>query len=98
MYMTALRDHSAADWLQAAFHALRTGGVAAVKIEPLARSLGLTKGSFYWHFRDREALLDALLAEWERRAGERILARIESAGKSPQERLSLLFETVIREG
>jgi AcrR family transcriptional regulator len=72
--------------------------VEAVKVEPLARALGLTKGSFYWHFRDREALLAELLAEWERRAGERILARIEAAGKSPEERLSLLFETVIREG
>jgi AcrR family transcriptional regulator len=98
MEMAATRDHTAADWLQAAFPALRSGGVEAVKVEPLARSLGLTKGSFYWHFRDREALLEALLAEWERRAGERILARIEGAGRSPEERLSLLFETVIREG
>lgn len=96
--MVATRDRGAADWLQAAFQALRAGGVEAVKVEPLARALGLTKGSFYWHFRDRDALLEALLAEWERRAGHRILARIEAAGSSPEARLSLLFETVIREG
>lgn len=96
--MTATRDHGTADWLQAAFQALRAGGVEAVKVEPLARALGLTKGSFYWHFRDRDALLEALLAEWESRAGARILARIEAAGSSPEARLSLLFETVIREG
>jgi len=86
------------DWLQAAFQALREGGVEAVKVEPLARRLGLTKGSFYWHFRDREALLAALLEEWENRAGARILARLDAAGRTPEERLDMLLETVIREG
>jgi AcrR family transcriptional regulator len=53
------------DWLRAARLALLHGGPDAVRVEPLARALGVTKGSFYWHFRDRRALLEALLREWE---------------------------------
>ena len=51
--------------MRAARRALLTGGPAAVRVEPLAAALGVTKGSFYWHFADRGALLEALLAEWE---------------------------------
>ena len=54
------RDH----WLRAARLALLHNGPEAVRVEPLARDLGVTKGSFYWHFRDRGALLEALLVEW----------------------------------
>ena len=49
----------AAAWEEAALAALETQGVAGVAIEPLARALGVTKGSFYWHFVDRAALLQA---------------------------------------
>ncbi|HKQ56888.1 MAG TPA: helix-turn-helix domain-containing protein, partial [Candidatus Eisenbacteria bacterium] len=54
-----------ADWLRAARLALLHQGRDAVRVEPLARTLGVTKGSFYWHFKDRRALLEALLREWE---------------------------------
>lgn len=54
-------------WLRAATQTLADSGVDGVKVESLARQLGLTKGSFYWHFKDRRALLDALLEHW--RAG-----------------------------
>jgi AcrR family transcriptional regulator len=53
------------DWMRAARLALLEGGPSAVRVETLARKLGVSKGSFYWHFRDREALLEALLREWE---------------------------------
>lgn len=53
------------DWLRAGRLALLKQGPDAVRVEPLARELGITKGSFYWHFRDRNDLLEALLAEWE---------------------------------
>ncbi|HYX69323.1 MAG TPA: helix-turn-helix domain-containing protein [Terriglobales bacterium] len=53
------------DWLRAARLALLHGGPDAVRIEKLARDLKVTKGSFYWHFRDRSALLEGLLREWE---------------------------------
>ncbi len=53
------------DWLRAARLALLHAGPEAVAVEPLARDLRVTKGSFYWHFRDRGDLLETLLAEWE---------------------------------
>ena len=52
-------------WLKAARKALLLTGPSGVRVESLARVLGVTKGSFYWHFRDRGELLAALLAEWE---------------------------------
>lgn len=55
-----------ADWLSAARHALITGGVDAIKVERLAKALNVTRGGFYWHFRDRDDLLNALLASWEK--------------------------------
>ena len=51
-------------WVAAAFDALADGGIDAVRVEPLAKALGITKGSFYWHFADRRALLDAMLDAW----------------------------------
>lgn len=56
------------DWMRAARLALLEGGVGSVRVEKLARELGVTKGSFYWHFSDRGALLEALLEEWESEA------------------------------
>jgi AcrR family transcriptional regulator len=54
----------AAAWIAAAFDALAAGGIDAVRVEPLAKALGITKGSFYWHFADRRALLEAMLSAW----------------------------------
>lgn len=54
----------AAAWIAAAFDVLANGGIDAVRVEPLAKALGITKGSFYWHFADRRALLDAMLRSW----------------------------------
>lgn len=53
-----------AAWIAAALDALADGGVDSVRVEPLAKTLKVTKGSFYWHFADRRALLDAMLAHW----------------------------------
>ena len=64
------RDLGRDDWLQAARLALLHGGVEAVRVEKLARNLGVTKGSFYWHFKDRDELLELLLREWESEAQE----------------------------
>jgi AcrR family transcriptional regulator len=51
-------------WIAVAFDALADGGIDAVRVEPLAKALGITKGSFYWHFADRRALIDAMLESW----------------------------------
>lgn len=53
------------DWVDAARRALVAGGIASVKVDRLAAGLSVTRGSFYWHFRDRAELLTALLAHWE---------------------------------
>ena len=58
------------DWLRAARLALLRGGIGAVRVEKLSRSLHVTKGSFYWHFRDRDDLLELLLREWENEVAE----------------------------
>ena len=56
---------SADDWVAAAKDALVANGIGAVKVLPLAAQLGVTRGSFYWHFQSRQSLLDRLLDIWE---------------------------------
>lgn len=51
-------------WLDAAYEALVEGGVEAVRVMPLAANLSVSRTSFYWHFEDRDALLNALIAHW----------------------------------
>lgn len=63
--MTPDRSLDADRWAQAALDAFERGGAAAVAVEPIARALGVTKGSFYWHFKNRQALLAAAVARWE---------------------------------
>ncbi|MFT4742508.1 MAG: AcrR family transcriptional regulator [Yoonia sp.] len=53
-----------ADWLRSALHCLIKDGIDAVQITRLATSLGVSRGSFYWHFKLRQDLLDGLLEEW----------------------------------
>lgn len=53
------------DWLNAAFTRLSEQGIEAVRVEVLARDLRVSKGSFYWHFRDRGDLLERMLSRWE---------------------------------
>jgi AcrR family transcriptional regulator len=84
---------SAADWEQAALDMLAESGVAAVAVEALARRLGVTKGSFYWHFSTREALLQAALERWERRDERDVLAPIEAVS-DPRERIRALIREV----
>ncbi|MFI6364628.1 TetR/AcrR family transcriptional regulator [Nocardia sp. NPDC050630] len=85
---------SADDWAQAALDALAEGGLAAVAVEPIAKRLGTTKGSFYWHFKDRAALIDAALVRWEQRSTDDVIAEI-AVETDPAERLHRLFAQVI---
>jgi AcrR family transcriptional regulator len=82
------------DWIAAAAAVLADGGVEAVRVEALARGLGLTKGSFYWHFADRAALLAAVLEQWERAA--RALLAAAGAGGSAEERVTIFFRGLPR--
>jgi AcrR family transcriptional regulator len=74
-------------WVEASFDLLAEGGIDAVRIDPLAKRLGVTRGSFYWHFKDREALHKGMLKEWRKRASYRVGARIDSQTSAPDERL-----------
>jgi AcrR family transcriptional regulator len=84
---------SAADWEAAALSALSESGLAGVAVEPLARRLGVTKGSFYWHFQDREALLRAALGRWEADYTERVIEALAGVA-DPRERLVRLIADV----
>ena len=66
------------DWVDAALEAIADGGLAAVAVVPLAERLGATKGSFYWHFPSREALIEAALAAWEQTTTSAVIAEIEN--------------------
>ena len=98
MFMAKLPDRNGGDWIKAAGRRLASGGIAAVAVETLARDLSVTKGSFYWHFRDRAALLKALLADWEAGSTEPLLRRLAGAGEGPRARLGRLAATVASEG
>jgi len=82
------------EWIGAAAAALAEGGVAAVRVEAQARALGVTKGSFYWHFADRSALLDAVLERWE--SGARELLEGAAALPTPRQRVAALFRGLTR--
>ena len=87
---------SAADWAQGALDVIAEQGVAAVAVEPLARRLGVTKGSFYWHFPSRDALLQAALERWEQVEQETVFGSVEAVPE-PRERLRALFQVVAHE-
>ncbi|HEX7815637.1 helix-turn-helix domain-containing protein [Dyella sp.] len=87
---------SAEDWEDAALALIAEQGVGAVAVEALARQLGVTKGSFYWHFRTREALLQASLERWEQYGEREVIIQIESI-PNPRERLPELFRRVAHE-
>ncbi|MFD7841502.1 TetR/AcrR family transcriptional regulator [Nocardia sp. NPDC059764] len=66
-------------WIDAGLGALEAGGVDAVRVEALAKALGVTKGGFYGYFADRDALLTAMLDTWEREAVDDVLDEVERA-------------------
>jgi AcrR family transcriptional regulator len=79
-------------WIHAALQALAAGGPDAVRVETLAVSLGVSKGGFYWHFADRQALIREILDTWEKTGTEDIIARVESQPGDARARLRKLFE------
>jgi AcrR family transcriptional regulator len=78
-------------WIDEGLTALAAGGLDAVRIELLARSLGVTKGGFYGHFGDRPALLEEMLDAWERTMVDEVIERVEEEGEDPKARLERLF-------
>ena len=83
---------SAELWLEAAYDSLLEAGVDAVKILPLAKRLNLARTSFYWYFKDREALLEALLARWRDRNTGSIVQRSEAYAETIAEAVLNVFD------
>jgi AcrR family transcriptional regulator len=79
-------------WVHAALQALAAGGPDAVRVETLAVSLGVSKGGFYWHFADRQALLAEMLDTWEKTGTEDIIARVDSHPGDARAKLQKLFD------
>lgn len=90
------RSLTAEDWVWAGRCAIAEGGVGAVAVEPLARRLGVTKGSFYWHFSNRDALLEAVLERWEEESTEAVITAVGRIVE-PRERLGRLVEEAFTE-
>ena len=81
------------DWVDSAYARFRDGGISAVSVEAVARDMGATKGSFYWHFADRGELVDAVLARWEDLETERLIELVDQV-EDPTQRLAKLLEVI----
>jgi AcrR family transcriptional regulator len=84
-----------AAWTEAALDLLAIQGIDGVRVELLAKQLEVTKGSFYWHFKDRDALHETMLAHWRRQATLQLIERLERDGASPELRLRRLLRLPI---
>jgi AcrR family transcriptional regulator len=85
-------------WIEEGLRALGDGGPEAVRIEPLAQALGVSKGGFYWHFGDRQSLLEEMLDAWERTWVDEVIAAVEAEGEDARSRLIRLFALAAASG
>jgi len=92
----APRRLSRDDWAAAALTAIGQGGIDAVAVEPLAVKLAATKGSFYWHFRSRDELIEAALEVWEQRWTGAVIDFLEGL-EDPAERLRMLMTATFQD-
>jgi AcrR family transcriptional regulator len=86
------------DWIRGGLELLSTAGVEGVKIVPLAEQLGVTSGSFYWHFKNRRELHDALLDYWQRELTDAAIVAAKNFQGSAKERIWGLMEQVMDSG
>src|SRR4051794_13825800 len=84
---------SAKDWLDLGLRTLAKSGFTALKAEPLAKAMGVSRGSFYWHFKDIGAYHAAILKHWREVASEQIIANLEASSKDDNPLLLLLRRT-----
>ncbi len=88
------------DWLAEALEVLSSEGVGGVRVLSLAKSLGVTRGSFHWHFKNRDEFLEALLEYWRLEMTETVIEHIDriEIGGEPRERIRELAHYVVRTG
>ena len=87
--MAAITRTPRSRWIEEGLRALAAGGPDAVRVEALAQALGVTKGGFYGHFADRNALLEEMLDSWERMSTDEVLERVERHGGDLRAKLRL---------
>ena len=87
---------SAREWLDQGLKALAKSGFPALKADPLAKAMGVSRGSFYWHFADIAAFHAAVLKHWRDIAAEQIIANVEVASGN-ENPLSVLLRRVFGE-
>ncbi len=90
--MAIKKSLNADDWIKAGFRALTAGGHLAIKVEPIARELRVSKGSFYWHFKDVAALKVAMLQHWADVATGNVIESVGDGGTDPAGQLKMLVE------
>ncbi|MFB9908999.1 TetR/AcrR family transcriptional regulator [Allokutzneria oryzae] len=74
-------------WIELGLRALAEGGPQAVRVDALAKALGVTRGGFYWHFENRQALLEEMLDTWERMGTDEVIERVETEGGDARDKV-----------
>jgi AcrR family transcriptional regulator len=85
------------DWVQAALETFMEKGIEAVKVDVLAKSLKITRGSFYWHFKNLDDLLTAIIQEWQAVETEDVMQQVEKIGGTPSQQLLNLLEIAAKD-
>jgi AcrR family transcriptional regulator len=85
------------DWINQGMTVLANSGVEKVRVEPLAKLMGVTKGSFYWHFKNREDLLEAILQDWIASQTSSIIEQVDKIDGDATTKLLHLFELAIED-
>jgi AcrR family transcriptional regulator len=85
------------DWVNAAIGILKEKGIDAVKVDVLAKSLEITRGSFYWHFKNLDDLLEVIIQEWKMSMTEDVMQTVETSTTEPSQKLLQLFEIAAKD-
>lgn len=85
------------DWVQAALETFMEKGIEAVKVDVLAKSLKITRGSFYWHFKNLDDLLTAVIQEWRAVETENVMQQVEKIGGTASQQLLHLLEIAAKD-
>jgi AcrR family transcriptional regulator len=85
------------EWLERALEVISREPHGKLRIHELVKDLGVTRGSFYWHFKDRDDFVRSLAEYWDRWSTNQVIHAVERAGGDPINRLRTLMEFVFRE-
>jgi AcrR family transcriptional regulator len=91
------KDLTRQHWIEQGSKVLAQSGVEAVRVEPLAKQMGVTKGSFYWHFKNRADLLEAILQDWIATETNSIIEQVDENEGNAIAKLLILFELAIED-